>query len=110
MADPPTQNTGRLGLFDEDIVLPSTGYTTGGYLLTVAKANQISRVRFAAVKGSSTSGGMALVAPVVGSETGQQFLLKVYITSGAASSLYSEASAGLLAVSNQTVTVHYEGT
>jgi hypothetical protein len=106
------QSTGTdARLFAEDITVPSTVYPAGGYTLTVTKAAQLNKVRSVMVKSpaSTGQGTTVLAAAVLGSESGQTFLLKLY-TTGATTGGYLQELGSVTYAEGLTASVIYEGT
>lgn len=98
-------------LFAEDIVLPSTVYPAGGYVLTVKQAAQITKVRSVMVKSpaSTAQGTTVLAAAVLGSESGQSVTVKLY-TTGATTGGYLQEMGNVVYAEGLTLSVIYEGT
>jgi hypothetical protein len=98
-------------LYAEDIVIPSTPYPAGGYSLTVTKGSILQKVRSVIVKvpASTGQGTTVACAAVVGSESGQTFLLKLY-TTGATTGGYLQELGAVIYAEGLTVSVIYEAT
>jgi hypothetical protein len=107
----PQLNTAN-NLFAEDIVIPSSAYVAGGITITVAGASAIAKVHSAQLKGptGTASGTNLLVAPVLGSESGQTFKLKAYeAPTGTVGGLFAELAAASTALEGLTLAVIYTG-
>jgi len=100
-------------LYAEDIVLPSSTYTAGGYILTVTGCGQLTKVRSVSVKGptGTTQSLVLLAACMVGSESpsANTFACKLYQGGTNTTQPFQELPSGSALGEGLTVSVIYEG-
>lgn len=101
-------------LFAEDIALgASITYVAGGVTVTVVGAAAIAKIHSCQLKAptGTATGTDLLVAPVLGSESGQTFKMKAYQAPvGTVGGAFAELAAASTALQNLTVAVIYTGT
>ncbi len=97
-------------VYEEDVVLPSTTYVTGGITVTIKQAIAITKVTNVALR-SATGGSTTnlTVAPVLGSESGQTFKLQAYEGGAAVSDPQAEIASASTLLEGLTLAVTYLG-